>query len=480
MSSRRKINAIIVIIMILIAGYVLYMMGYISKPDSESIPDIIFDKDEENDILTVLSVSDDEILWYDIKIDGDCDQSTLGKYIQVGDQITDCIGVIKIYHRPTDTLLYTYKFEPAPKLPTSTILGNMRDVSPKDEGAHYKTILNLREWWYYTVVFNKDSELAGWAATIGFCHMAWGDLRLTFKPDILVVTLHSPDGKEYGGLINKERKEILGVIGSSTLEANTPGVDLKYENSWAKGKSPKWHVHAEDKEIDKDNDIVLDLDFFAPSYPYWVQSNALFDKGNGNIASYIFTGCEVTGEIILDGATYAVEGIGHHEHSWSLGVAKFFIKGWDWCHMRFNNGWNIYYSKYYLTNQILDKKTSRINPYATIIITTDNGETLTLLEDIDITTQQTDTLFLLLKMPSRFTIKAKTSISQILLRSFNINLNIDIIADNTYDKTWKFPTYLGMKIGLSTVTGKIQWSDTDGDNEIELKGSGTIWNMRKV
>ena len=143
MSSRRKINAIIVIIMILIAGYVLYMMGYISKPDGESIPDIIFDKDEENDILTVLSVSDDEILWYDIKIDGDCDQSTLEKYIQVGDQITDCIGVIKIYHRPTDTLLYTYKFEPAPKLPTSTILGNMRDVSPKDQNGLHLSWLRM-------------------------------------------------------------------------------------------------------------------------------------------------------------------------------------------------------------------------------------------------------------------------------------------------------------------------------------------------
>ncbi|KYK20302.1 hypothetical protein AYK24_03845 [Thermoplasmatales archaeon SG8-52-4] len=479
MSSRRKINAIIVIIMILIAGYVLFMMGYISKPDEENIPDIVFDKDEEKDTLTVLSVSD-KVYWKDIKIDGDCDTSSLGKYIEVGDEITDCIGIIKIYHRPTDTLLYTYKFEPAPRLPSSTILGNMRDVSPEDEGAHYKTILNLREWWYYTVVFDKDSDLPGWSATVGFCHMAWGDLRLTFKPDILVVTLHSPDGKEFGGLINKERKEILGVIGSSTLEANTPGVDLKFENSWVKGKSPKWHVHAEDKEIDKDHDIIIDLDYFAPSYPYWVQSNKAFDKGNGNMASYIFMGCEVTGEIIIDGETYAVKGIGHHEHSWSLGVAKFFIKGWDWCHMRLNNGWNIYYSKYYLTNQILDKKTSRINPYATIIITTDNGESLTLLEDIDITTQQTDNLFLLLKMPSRFTIKAKTDASQILLRSFNINLNLDILAKNTYDKTWKFPTYLGMKIGFNTVTGRIQWSDTDEEHDIELNGTGTIWTMRKV
>lgn len=476
----RKIDAVIIIIMILIAGFVLYNVDYIlPKPEESKIPDIQFIKDDKNRTLTVESVSK-KVLWKDeIEIEGECDKSNLGKYVTAGDKITDCIGIINIRHKPTDTLLYTYKFPLMPKLPSSIILGNLRDVSPEDEGAHFNTIANIREWWYYTVIFSDDSELPGWVATIGFCHMAWGDLTGTFKPDVLVVTLHSPDGKEYGGMINKQRGEILGILGSPTLNAKTPGVDLKYEDSWAKGGAPKWHVHAEDKEIDNENEIIIDLDYFAHFSPLWIHSSRLLDKGEGNIADYIFMGCDVTGTVKLDGLEYKVKGIGHHEHSWSLGIIKFAIHGWDWCHMKLDNGWNIYYSKYYLTRQILPTQTSLINPLAVLIITTDKGETITPLEDLDIKIKDSDKLFLLLKMPTEIEINAKPSISQILLKTYNIRLDIDIVAKNTYDKTWKFPTYIGMKIGFNTVTGTIKWSDDDGDHEIELNGIGTIWNMRK-
>lgn len=478
-SRRRAVDAVIIVIMILIAGLVLYQVDLISNgPDDDKIPDIVFEKNEDNDTLTVISVSD-KVLWSDIKIEGDCDKSLLGRHIKVGDMIKNCVGLISIYHKPTGTLLYIYKFEAVPKLPTSLLTGNLRDVSPKDEGVHFNKILNNREWWTYTVLFDEDSDLPGWTATISFMHMAWGDLRLTFKPDILVVTLQSPDGKKYGGLINKQRREILGILGSPTLDAKTPGVDLKYGSSWVLGKAPEWQIHAEDKDIDKENEIVIDLNYFAPSYPLWIESNKLVDKGEGGIAHYIFSGCEVSGKVILDGLEFNVKGTGHHEHSWSLGVAKFFVKGWDYCHLTLDNGWNIYYSKYYLTNQILNSKTSLINPYAAIVITTDQGKSFTLLENIDITTKNSDRLFLLLKMPSEFVISAKPKIAQVLLTTYNIRLNIDIIAENTYSKTWKFPTYVGMKIGMSSVTGTIKWNDDDGTHEVNLNGSGTIWNMRR-
>jgi len=475
----KKIDALIIVIMIILAGVVFYRVGFVPEKLKEKIPNIQFFKDDENKLLIVRSVSGKEILWKDIEIEGDCGKSLLGKYVREGDKITDCLGTIVFRHIPTQTLLCTYKFPLAPKLQTSIILGNDRDVSPIDEGVHFNKITNIREWWYYTVIFSKDSELPGWSATIGFCHMSWGDLKLTFKPDILVVTLHSPDGKEYGGLINKQRKEILGILGPSTLEANTPGVDLKYDKSWVKGEAPEWHVHAEDADIDKENEIIIDLDFFAPSSPLWIHSSRLFDRGAGDIANYIFTGCEVTGEVIIDGLKYDVEGIGHHEHSWSLGVLKFAVKGWDWCHMTLDNGWNIYYSKYYLTRQIFSSGLSEINPYSSLIITTDKGETITKLDNIDIKMIDSDKLFLLLKMPSELEIDAKPSLSQILLKTYDIELDIKIKSENTYEKTWKFPTYVGMKIGLNSVVGKIKWSDDDGNHEIELNGAGTIWNMRK-
>ena len=474
----RKIDAIIIVLMIVIAGFVFYNYGYIPKRDEEEIPNIQFIKDEKNKILTVDFVSK-KVLWEDIEIEGECDTTSFGRYIVIGDQITDCAGTIVIWHKPSGTLLYTFKFKAIEKPPTSIIPGTMRDVSPQDEGVHFNKISNTREWWYFTVVFDDDCDLPGWTATIGFCHLAWGDLKLTFKPDIHVVTLHSPDGKEYGGMINKARGKLLGLIGPPTFEANTPGVDLKYEDSYAIGESPKWHVHAEDKEIDNENEIIIDLDYFAPSSPLWLHSSRKLDQGEGVMANYIFTGCEVTGEVILDGLKFEVKGIGHHEHAWSPGILKIYLKGWDWCHMKLDNGWNIYYSNYYVTKQRLPARTTRINPYASLIITTDQGETITQLGDVDITVKKSDKLFLLLKMPTDMTVSAKTSITQPLLRTYSIHLDIDITAANTYDRTWKIPTYVGMKIGLNTVSGKISWSDDDGIHEVELSGLGTIWNMRK-
>ena len=476
----RKIDAIIIIAMIVIAGFIFYRLGYIFDSDGPDIPDIQFKKDDQEKTLTVISLSD-QVMWKDIEIIGDCDTSLLSKYIVEGDIITQCEGTITIRHIPTDTILSTWKFSAIENLPYSIVTSNNRDVSPQDEGAHFNKITNTREWWYYTVVFDEDGKLPGWTATIGFCHMAWGDLRLTLKPDILIVTLHGPDGQEYGGMINKKRGGILGlgILGTSGLDASTPGVDLKFEDSWAKGEAPIWHVHVEDNEIDKENDIVIDFDYFAPSSPLWIYSNRIIDKGDGRLATYMFTGCEVSGSIKLNGLEYEVSGIGHHEHSWSPGFIKWVVKGWDWCHMRLENGWNIYYNKYYFRNQFLDARTTRVNPVSSLVITTDQGETITLLEDLDITVRKSDRIFLLLKMPSELNIRAKINpISQILLKKYNIRLDIDIEADNTYEKIWKFPTYVGMKIGKSTIDGKISWNDEDGSHNLELVGLGNSWFMR--
>jgi hypothetical protein len=127
----------------------------------------------------------------------------------------------------------------------------------------------------------------------------------------------------------------------------------------------------------------------------------------------------------------------------------------------------------------LATQTTKINPYASLIITTDKGETLAVLDDIDITIEESDRIFLLLKMPKEIKIFARASITQVLLKTYNIKLNIDIKAEHTYEKIWKFPTYVGMKIGMNSVTGNIKWSDDGGgDHDIDLSGTGTIWHMR--
>jgi len=480
----KRIDAIIVVAMIAVAGIVLYKVGYIGKDEQKKVPNIQFITDEENRVLTIKSVSE-KILWDDIEIDGLCDISQLGDYVKKGEKITDCSGTIKIIHKPTGTVLITHIFPQLPELPFSLVPSNLRDISPDDEGAHFNKISNTREWWYYTVVFDESSgDLAGYVATIGFCHLAWGDLKGTFKPNLLVVTLQGPNGEEFGGMINKKRGGVfgLGLIGSQTLVASSPGVEVKFEgNSWAKGNYPNWHVHAEDKDIDKNNEILIDLDYFAPSPGLWIHSTRLIDKGEGSIAEYIFLGCKVTGKVIINDKEQTVTGVGHYQHSWSPGILKVAIKGWDWCHMTLENGWEIYYGKYYLRTPIIPTKTTIINPISALVITTNKGETLTILENLDITVKKTDRLSLSVKLPSQINVQAKpNALTQPLLRISKIQLNIDITAKNTYDKIWRIPTNVGMKVGLNSVSGKISWLDDDGAHEIKLNGVGTIWNMRRI
>ena len=367
---------------------------------------------------------------------------------------------------------------PPPTPPESLVLDFMRTVSPEDEGVHFNKVRISREWWYWSAILDGEgSDLKGWSVAVSFNHMARVDLFGTLKPDLLVVTLNGPNGEEYGGMINKKRG--FGIINQPTLKAKSPGVDITYDNSWAKGEAPKWHVHAESGDIDKDLKIIVDLDFFAPSEPLWTFGDRAFVKSKSSIANYVFMGCNVTGTIKIDETEHKVKGTGFHEHSWSPHiVTRGLINGWDWCHMALDNGWNIYFSSYYPTPQFISRKTSRINPFGTLIITTDKGQTLTILDNVDPKVMKSDTrVFLFVTIPSEISITAKPSLLQIPLKASKIQLNIDIKADNTYEKVWKFPTYVGMKVGRSTISGKITWTYDDEKYEVDLNGLGTVWSM---
>ena len=371
--------------------------------------------------------------------------------------------------------------EPIP--PTSYIFGFDRSVSPVDEGNHFHKIMVCREWWYYTAVFT-EGDLSGWTLSVSFNHMARGDLFGINKPDMMVVTLHGPNGEEYGGIINKERG--LGLIKQPTLQASSPGVSVTFENSWVEGEFPEWHVHVEDGDIDKDHDIKIDLGYFAPSNPIWTFGDRSFQKSKGNLASYIFMGCNVTGTIEIDGNQYNVRGIGRHEHTWSPGiVTKGVIKEWDWCYATLENGWNLYFSNYKSRHILSDSKKTTYNPFGTLYITTDGGETITLLDNIDVTVTKSnskdDKVLLHVQMPSKISVDAKPSIFQPLIKLCDMDLELEIEIDNAYSRVWKLPTYIGMKVGRSIVSGKLSWTDDDGEKqEVELAGIGSIWSMRSL
>jgi len=473
----KKIDAIIVIALIIIAGIIIYKVDYIPDEKKKETPIIEFFQDVGNNKLIVKSVSK-VVLWEELDITGRCNAPDPDQYVVTNDEIINCEGTITITYIPTNKLLGTWTFEKKMQLPISlpTEAWFNRGVSPEDEGEHISKIGINREWWYYTVVFDEDSDLPGWTATIGFNHMAMGGILGFLKPDLLTVTLHGPNGEEYGGMINKARGG--GIIWQPTLQMAKPGVDLKYEDSWAEGEAPNWHVHAEDNEIDKDHKIVIDLDYFAPNPAIWIHSNRIFMKGRGKMATYIFTACEVEGTVKIDGEVYDVKGVGHHEHSWSDGIFKLFVKGWDWCHFTLENGWNLYYSNYYLTPQFSSTRTYKVNPVATLMITTDRGETLTQLNDVEISIEKSDKISLFLNKPLKIAINAKPSISQGILRTYYLKLNFDIEVGETYDKKFGSLKSSGMSIGQCNINGKVTWSDNDGNHEVDLNGIGSIWTMR--
>ncbi len=415
-----KIDAIIVVILVVIAGYVLSQSEYVSP----AIEQVVSPKTEQQEIPEI---------------------------------------------------------EPEPELPIppeSLTAGYMRAVSPEDEGLHYDTLSVCREWWYYSVIFNEDSQLAGWTATISFNHMARSDLLGTSKPDMFVFTLHGPNGEEYGGLINKERG--FGILKQPTLQAKTPGVGVKFEDSWAEGSAPEWFVHAEDNDIDMNHDIILDLSFFAPNDPIWTIGDKALTKNTQNLASYVFLGCNVSGTVQIDGKEYTVEGIGQHEHTWSPNVVtKILVNGWDWAYIKLDNGWNLYYSTYYPTPQYISTKTPNVNPLSSLILTTDQGKTLTSLQDVNPEiTESDDEIFTFVKMPLEIQINGKPSAIQPLLGTYDIILDINLQVDNTVENVWKFPTYVGMNVGRSIVSGSITWTDEEGDQEVEFSGIASTWSMR--
>jgi predicted secreted hydrolase len=370
-----------------------------------------------------------------------------------------------------------------PTPPASLIPSYRRDVSAADEGIHFDDLRVSREWWYFTAMFNDTaSSLQNWAVAVSFAHMARGDLFGTNKPDLLVVSLLGNNSEAYGGLINKQH--YLGILRQGTLIAETPGVKLQFEDSWAEGSYPGWHLHADSQDIDSSHHIILDLQYQAMSLPVWTYGPRAFNDTGGELDSYVILDCEVTGSITIDGTVFQVKGIGAHEHSWTPHlILRASLKSWDRFSLTLDNGWTIYSTNYQPTLQAL----TRHDPFSTFLITPDQGSTITELKDVTLSvTQKDEKVFPLVRMPSAFSVEAYPStnmsylVSQSLLYGSEMSLSSTIEVTHSTNKIWKFPTYLGMKIGYCTITGTLSWTDDDGTHEMSINGVGVSWSMRAL
>ena len=191
---------------------------------------------------------------------------------------------------------------------------------------------------------------------------------------------------------------------------------------------------------------------------------------------------------MIDRQTYKVQGTGSHEHSWTPNaIRRLFIGGWDWFTLTLDNGWMIYAANYLPSPQAVSGALSSLDPFGTLLITTDRGVTFTELKDVNLRiTKRDEKVFPLVRLPSAFNLKADPSInplymiSQSLLYGTKTAVNGDISITHGINKIWKFPTYLGMKIGYCTIDGTISWSDDDGNHEVPVSGIGVSWNMRAL
>ena len=43
---------------------------------------------------------------------------------------------------------------------------------------------------------------------------------------------------------------------------------------------------------------------------------------------------------------YNVSGVGYHDHVWQTTAPRFVTKGWEWFNIHFDNGWEMYISKF--------------------------------------------------------------------------------------------------------------------------------------
>ncbi|MFW6120006.1 MAG: hypothetical protein ACOC80_03780 [Petrotogales bacterium] len=88
------------------------ILGFVDPnlPGPSETPHISFEMDIENNTLTV--VSTDTALWSDIDQigSGSCDPLPTGE-VTVGDQITNCIGIIVLRYIPTNDILGVFEFE---------------------------------------------------------------------------------------------------------------------------------------------------------------------------------------------------------------------------------------------------------------------------------------------------------------------------------------------------------------------------------
>ena len=187
--------------------------------------------------------------------------------------------------------------------------------------------------------------------------------------------------------------------------------------------------------------------------PVWVEgrsSNLIL--GAHMAGDYYVPRCNVEGTIKWDGKEYNVYGIGYHDHVWETIIPRFVSRGWEWFNIHFDNGWEMYLSKFFLRiPRHLYVGTLIISPNDRNIVEWDKFS----LEYVESKSAED---FPKMYYPVKFHLEASKS---------DMFLELDINVLNVCEIVWKFAR-TGMFEGPCHAKGTFSWNG----NTVELEGYG--------
>ena len=111
--DERAVSPVIAVILMVAITVVLAATVFVLVADigtREIPPSIGFTVDTTEDTLTVTSVSVNGLTWGDIVVEG-CDKPGNETIVDAGDSLTNCTGNVKVVHTPSNTLIYSAKFD---------------------------------------------------------------------------------------------------------------------------------------------------------------------------------------------------------------------------------------------------------------------------------------------------------------------------------------------------------------------------------
>jgi predicted nucleic acid-binding Zn ribbon protein len=114
--NKTVLIVVLVVILLLVvpiaiaATVYVYVSGMIGPAVHNLTPTVVFSQNETANTLTVSYVKSYSVSWMELEVQGNCNTSGLGTYVQIGDTITDCSGTIIIYYIITGERLGSWTF----------------------------------------------------------------------------------------------------------------------------------------------------------------------------------------------------------------------------------------------------------------------------------------------------------------------------------------------------------------------------------